>query len=136
MKRPPTPTGEFKNLFRCTGADRVAASMDGKLALVEIIEASGKTITVSFPPEAAPELANRFLAAAQIAEDRKRAGAMPETGDRVAPVAPLVTDHQVQVSDDANTLVLTLRTGTTPLQVQVSKNRSVNRPGFAGGSEP
>lgn len=110
-------------IFRCTGMDQVAASEDGKLAMVEIIEVDGRRLTISLPPEAAKVLANRFLAAADIAASRVAAG--PVTlGQYRAPPAAVATDHQVQLSDDASTLVVSLRTGTSPLAVRLSASRS------------
>jgi hypothetical protein len=110
-------------IFRCTGMDQVAATEDGSLARVEIIEVDGRRLTISLPPDAAQVLANRFLAAADMAKGRTAAGPV-KTGQYQAPSAPLVTDHQIQLSDDASTLVLTFRTGTSPLATRLSASRS------------
>jgi hypothetical protein len=110
-------------IFRCTGMDQVAATEDGSLAMVEIIEVDGRRLTISLPPDAAQVLANRFLAAADMAKGRTAAGPV-RAGQYQAPPAPLVTDHQIQLSDDASTLVLTFRTGTSPLAARLSASRS------------
>lgn len=110
-------------IFRCTAMDQVAATEDGKLAMVEIIEVDGRRLTISLPPAAAQVLANRFLAAAEMARSRTAAGPIME-GQYRAPPAPLATDHQIQLSDDASHLAVTFRTGTSPLAVGLSASRS------------
>jgi hypothetical protein len=110
-------------IFRCTGMDQVAATEDGRLAMVEIIEVDGRRLTISLPPDAAQVLANRFLAAAEIARSRTAAGPLSPGQQQAAP-APLATDHRIEVSDDATHLAVTFRTGTSPLAVGLSATRS------------
>jgi hypothetical protein len=110
-------------IVRCTGMEQVGATEDGSLAMVEIIEVDGRRLTISLPPEAAQILANRFLTAADMAKGRTAAGPI-RTGQYQAPPAPLVTDHQIQLSDDASALVLTFRTGISPLAARLSASRS------------
>jgi hypothetical protein len=109
-------------IFRCTGMDQVAATEDGSLAMVEIIEVDGRRLTISLPPDAAQVLANRFLAAADMAKGRTAAGPV-RAGQYQAP--PAASDgSSIQLSDDASTLVLTFRTGTSPLAARLSASRS------------
>ena len=110
-------------IFRCTGADQVATSADGRLAMVEIIEVDGRRLTIALPPEAAQMLANRFLSAAELAKSRTAAGPLREGQYKAAP-APLATDHQIELSDDATHLSVMFRTGTAPLGVGLSASRS------------
>jgi hypothetical protein len=109
--------------FRCTGVAGLGASPDGQVAMVEIVEVNDQRLTIAFAPEYAQVLANRFQAAADIAHSRTAAGPVAE-GQYKAPPAPIVTDQGIQLSDDASTLVVSFRIGSSEMSVRLSATRS------------
>lgn len=116
-----TSTKELGSIFRCAGIRETGTFDHGKLGFVQLIEAGGTLLTVAFPPGAAPEIANRVVAAADMAEHQLAGD--PGPGGKNPP-APMVTNHQASVYADGDTIVLTLMTGSVPLALRLSKSRS------------
>ncbi|SRR6266446_5820967 len=108
---------ELPRVFQCIGLDQVWATELGELALVELVELSGHRMTLAISPKGAKELIYRLLVAAELAETRKTTSQGYD--DLPDLPAPLITDHNVEVSSDPNILVLTLRLGSIPYRYSV-----------------
>ena len=131
----PGKTDRNSPLFRCVGVRSMGSGGKGGFGYVELMEQSGAMLTLAFPPQGAPELANRVLSAADLAE-RELAGIRPAVADgTIAPPAPLVTDQQFTISDDGDTILLTIVTGAVPLAFRLSKSRSEKLRAMLEGAE-
>lgn len=113
---------EIGPIFRCSGINQTGTFDHGKLGFVQLVEAGGAMLTIAFPPRAGAELANRFAAAGDMAEHQLAGSPGPDK--EKAPPAPMVTDHQAVLSDDGDSIVLTVISGMVPLAVKLSKSRA------------
>lgn len=114
---------EIGPIFRCSGIKQTGTFEHGKFGFVQLMEAGGAMLTVAFPPRAGAELANRFAAAGEMAEHQLAGSPGPDK--ETAPPAPMITDHQAVLSDDGDSIVLTVMSGTIPLAVKLSKSRAI-----------
>lgn len=113
---------EIGAIFRCTGINQTGTFDQGKLGFVQLIEARGALLTIAFPPKAAPELANRFAAAGEMAEHQLAGSPGPD--QKRSPPAPMVTSHEAVLADEGDGIVLTVMSGTIPLAIKLSKSRA------------
>ena len=110
-------------MFRCNGVRQIGAAQDGQFGYVELFEVNGDPLALAFPATAATELANRIMAAGDMAQSQK-AASNPGAGERPLPPAALVTEHTVVPAENGDTILMTLMAGPVPLMVRLSTSRS------------
>ena len=107
-------------IFRCAGIESSGADDKGELAVADLIEVDGRRLRLLCPPEGITEIVNRLQGAADLAISRRAAASLAPSEYR-AVLAPQLTDHHAEPSDDARSVVLTLITGKSKLPVTIPR---------------
>ncbi|MGV8839641.1 MAG: hypothetical protein ACWA6X_04990 [Bauldia sp.] len=106
-------------VFSTRGLGRTGTLDGGKFGFVELVGADRATLSIAFPPTGAQAIANRIVAAMEMAEHQRVNGEQPTD---IA--SPLITDQTVDVTTAGDMLVLTLSTSTVPMTFRLSKSRA------------
>jgi len=104
--------------FFVEGSDEVAASKDGAVCSLRLINPEGKTMTLLFPAESAATLASRITTAGQVA-----AGVAEEMGDTVV---ALVRRFEVFGSSDGSVIGLMFQSGEAQSSYALTPSQSAD----------